>query len=67
MKCWNVHIYDRDAFYGFINNDEGGKDVFVHISAVKEYGIGSLEEGDAVSFDIGENRGKDNATNLKKV
>ena len=53
--------------YGFINNDDGGKDVFVHISAVKEAGIDNLEENDEVEFEIGENRGKENAINLKKI
>jgi CspA family cold shock protein len=67
MPTGKIKWFNPTKGFGFINNDEGGKDVFVHISAVKESGIGSLEEGDAVSFDISENRGKENATNLKKV
>ena len=53
--------------YGFIENDAGGKDVFLHISALEEAGIDQLQEGEAVSFEIGENRGKENATSVKKV
>ena len=53
--------------YGFIENDAGGKDVFLHVSALEEAGIDNLTEGDAVSFEIGENRGKENAINVKKI
>ena len=52
---------------GFIENDAGGKDVFLHVSALEQAGIDTLEEGDAVSFDIGENRGKENAINIQKI
>ena len=53
--------------YGFIENDAGGKDVFLHISALEEAGIDTLQEGEAVSFEIVENRVKENAINIKKV
>jgi cold shock CspA family protein len=43
----------------------GGKDVFVHISAVERAGLGSLNEGDKVSYEIVQNRGKDSAENLR--
>ena len=43
--------------YGFIDQDESDKDIFVHISALKEAGIDNLEDGDAVSYDVGENNG----------
>ena len=53
--------------YGFIENDTGGKDVFLHVSALEKAGIETLQEGQAVSFEIGENKGKENAINVKKV
>ena len=53
--------------YGFIENDAGGKDVFLHVSALEQAGIDTLEEGEAVSFEIGENRGKENAINVTKI
>ena len=53
--------------YGFIENEDGSKDVFVHVNALEASGIDTLNEGDAVSFEIGENRGKDTAINIKKI
>ncbi|MBM31244.1 MAG: cold-shock protein [Chloroflexi bacterium] len=67
MPTGKIKWFNPTKGYGFINNDDGGKDVFVHISAVKEAGIDNLEENDAVEFEIGENRGKENAINLKKI
>jgi CspA family cold shock protein len=51
--------------YGFIAPDNGGKDVFVHISAVEKASYSSLAEGVKVSFDVVQNRGKESAENLK--
>ena len=51
----------------FIENDAGGKDVFLHVSALEQAGIDTLEEGEAVSFEIGENRGKENAIDITKI
>jgi CspA family cold shock protein len=51
--------------YGFIQPDTGGKDVFVHISAVEKAGYTSLAEGAKVSFEIVPNRGKESAENLR--
>jgi CspA family cold shock protein len=51
--------------YGFIQPDGGGRDVFVHISAVERAGLSSLQEGAKVSFEIVANRGKESAENLK--
>ena len=51
--------------YGFIKPDGGGKDIFVHISALEKAGYTSLAEGAKVSFDVVPNRGKESAENLK--
>jgi CspA family cold shock protein len=51
--------------YGFIQPDSGGKDVFVHISAVERAGLSSLSEGAKVSYEEMENRGKTAAENLR--
>jgi CspA family cold shock protein len=51
--------------YGFIQPDKGGKDVFVHISAVEKAGLSTLNEGAKVSYEEMSNRGKTSAENLK--
>jgi len=51
--------------YGFIAPDGGGKDVFVHISALERAGLSTLAEGAKVTFDVVENRGKEAAENLR--
>jgi CspA family cold shock protein len=51
--------------YGFIAPDGGGKDVFVHISAVEKAGLDGLPDGAKVTFDIVPNRGKESAENLR--
>jgi cold shock protein len=51
--------------FGFIQPDNGGKDVFVHISAVERAGLNTLNEGAKVSYEEKENRGKTSAENLR--
>jgi cold shock protein len=51
--------------FGFIQPDNGGKDVFVHISAVEKAGLSSLNEGAKVSYEEKENRGKTSAEKLR--
>jgi CspA family cold shock protein len=60
-----VKWFNATKGYGFIASDGGGKDVFVHISAVEKAGYSSLVEGAKVSFDVVANRGKESAENLK--
>jgi cold shock protein len=50
---------------GFIQSDNGGKDVFVHISAVEKAGLATLNEGDKGSYEEVANKGKTSAENLK--
>ncbi len=51
--------------FGFIQPDSGGKDVFVHISAVERAGLSTLNEGSKVSYEEKDNRGKTSAENLR--
>ncbi len=60
-----VKWFNPTKGFGFIVPDDGGKDVFVHMSAVTAAGLGTLNEGQKVSFDLQENRGKMAAANLK--
>jgi CspA family cold shock protein len=59
-----VKWFNGQKGYGFIAPDGGGKDVFVHISAVEKAGV-ELREGDKVTFDVVPNKGKESAENLR--
>ena len=65
MAMGTVKWFNPTKGYEFIQPDNGGKDVFVHISAVEKAGFTSLAEGAKVSFDIVNNRGKNSAENLR--
>ena len=66
MTTGTVKFYNGQKGYGFIQPDNGGKDVFVHSSALERAGIGNLVEGQKVSFDIEKDqRGKVSASNLR--
>jgi cold shock protein len=60
-----VEWFNAQKGYGFIEPVGGGKDVFVHISAVERAGFQSLNEGQSVEYDVVDNRGKSSAENLK--
>jgi cold shock protein len=60
-----VKWFNATKGYGFIQPDNGSKDVFVHISAVERAGLNSLNEGAKVTFDVVPNKGKESAENLK--
>jgi cold shock protein len=65
MAIGTVKFFNMDRGYGFITNEAGGPDAFVHISAVERAGMGSLKEGQKVSYELetGQN-GKTSAVNL---
>ena len=65
MPKGKVQWFNKTKGYGFIEPEEGDKDVFVHISAVKNSGMEDLEEGQELEFEIVENNGKTSAENLK--
>jgi CspA family cold shock protein len=60
-----VKWFNPTKGYGFIQPQGGGKDVFVHISAVERAGLSSLNEGQNVEYETVEHRGKSAAENLK--
>jgi CspA family cold shock protein len=60
-----VKWFNATKGYGFIQPSGGGKDVFVHISAVEKAGLSNLNEGQTVEYEIVSNRGKESAENLK--
>ena len=65
MATGTVKWFNPTKGYGFIQPDHGGKDVFVHISAVEKAGLDSLNEGAKVSYEEKESRGKTSAENLR--
>ena len=67
MSNGKIKWFNPTKGYGFIENDAGGKDVFLHVSALEEAGIDTLEEGQAISFEISDNRGRENAVNITKI
>ena len=67
MSNGKIKWFNPTKGYGFIENDAGGKDVFLHVSALEQAGIDTLEEGQAVSFEIVDNRGRENAINITKI
>ena len=67
MNKGTVKWFNSQKGFGFIQPADGGKDVFVHISAVERAGMGTLNEGQSISFDIAADRrtGKSAAENLR--
>jgi CspA family cold shock protein len=67
MAIGTVKWFNEQKGYGFIQPDQGGKDVFVHISAVERSGLSGLVEGMKVSYEVQADRrtGKESAANLK--
>lgn len=66
MSVGTVKWFNATKGYGFIQPDDGSKDVFVHISAVEQSGIGNLQEGQKLSFDLERGQqGKTSAVNLQ--
>jgi cold shock protein len=64
MASGTVKWFNGQKGYGFIQPDDGGKDVFVHISAVERAGLGGLNEGQKIKYDVVTDRGKASAGNL---
>jgi len=69
MPVGTVKFFNTQKGFGFIAPDDGSSDVFVHVSAVEQAGMGALREGQRLSFDVvtDQRRGKTNAQNLKTI
>jgi CspA family cold shock protein len=68
MAIGTVKFFNTDRGYGFITNEAGGKDAFVHISAVERAGMTTLKEGQKISYDLETGRdGKTSAVNLQEA
>jgi CspA family cold shock protein len=68
MPTGTVKFFDETKGFGFITNEAGGADAFVHISAVQAAGMNTLEKEQRISYDLeSDARGKSNAANLKAV
>jgi CspA family cold shock protein len=67
MTTGVVKFYNSDRGYGFIKPDDGGPDVFVHVTALEQAGLQSIAEGARLSFDavMDQRKGKANAQNVK--
>ncbi|MBV9997176.1 MAG: cold-shock protein [Caulobacteraceae bacterium] len=67
MANGTVKWFNSAKGYGFIQPEDGGKDVFVHVSAVERAGLRSLNEGQRVSYDLEAARGRTAAVNLRTL
>jgi CspA family cold shock protein len=67
MATGTVKWFNPQKGFGFIQPDEAGKDVFVHVSALSQAGMTTLNEGQKVSYEIEMHRGREAACNLKAL
>ena len=66
-KTGKVKWFNPKKGYGFVDQDDDEKDMFLHITALQKANISVLNEGDKVSYDVEEENGKQSATNLKQI
>ncbi len=67
MASGTVKWFNSTKGFGFIQPDDGGKDVFVHVSAVERAGLRGLNEGQKIEFELQDERGRTAAVNLKPL
>ena len=67
MSTGTVKWFNATKGYGFIKPEDGGNDVFVHVTAVEKAGLSALNEGQRLSYELATNKGKVSAVNLQAV
>ena len=67
MATGKIKWFDVKKGFGFITPDEGGKDAFLHVSALQAANISSVTDGQAVSFELTEQRGKQAASEIQLI
>ena len=67
MTQGKIKWFDPKKGYGFIRPDDGSKDTFLHISALQKAGIDTLDEGEAITYNLAEERGKQSAVDIQKI
>ena len=67
MAQGKIKWFDPRKGYGFITPDDGSKDAFLHVSALEKADIQSLDEGEAVTYNLAEERGKQSAVDIQKI
>lgn len=65
MAQGTVKWFNPQKGFGFIQPDNGGSDIFVHMSALERAGMRTLNEGQKITFDVASEKGRDSATNLQ--
>ena len=66
-KTGKVKWFNPNKGYGFVDQDDDEKDIFLHITALQKANISVLNEGDKISYDVEEENGKQSAVNIKQV
>ena len=66
-KTGKVKWFNPKKGYGFVDQDDDEKDIFLHITALQKANISILNEGDKISYDVEDENGKQSATNIKQI
>ena len=67
MTQGKIKWFNPKKGYGFIVPDDGSKDTFLHVSALQKAGIDTLDEGEAITYNLAEERGKQSAVDIQKI